>query len=951
MQQEDAVVVCPDQHWRLCDGVTSEHWERVGALFDEALELSTAEREEFLAALADDDLGQELRSLLSAHDRPGPFDELHEYVTGPRVKQLTHLQPGDEIGPYRIICEIAVGGMATVYLAQDLKHDRQVAVKVLGPVLAAVLGAERFSQEIMTTARLQHPHILPLLDSGQSEGLPYYVMPYIEGETLRERLNRETQLGVEEAVQIATEVADALDYAQRNEVVHRDIKPENILLHDGRPLVADFGIAIAVSAASAGRTTEAGLLLGTPHYMSPEQATAQEDLTHRSDIYSLGCVLYEMLSGEPPITGTSTQEIIRKIVTDEPRPISELRKSVPHNVAAATAKSLEKLPADRFTTAGGFARALDDPNFTTPVTRVDPRFGHRPGQRNRAILGLATLAVAAILAGTWGWVRALDREAPGPVVEFYLDPPAPDMYFGGLALSPAGDRLVAEVLTEEGWVFYERTLDSRDWRRIQGTEGAVNPFFSPDGTWLAYFSSRERAIKKTPVAGGPAQTIAQAAWIGGVSWGRDNTVVFQTKDDPSNASPPELFRVSADGGEPQRLLRADSALPPIHGSPYWMNGGKVLLFKSGLVPPFVSALSVESGQAVRLTPGMSPASDRSDRLTYVTLEGSLVLQSFDPRSLTLNGSPRSIAEGVSIRNGIYAVYTVSSDGSIAYLAGSERESHLVLVTRGGEMRPLYSPGIRSAIGTPRFSPAGDRVAFIRDGEVWVYSIAGDAARRLSFEEVYASDPAWTNDGRSIGYSVSGDDSPSRVFVRAADGTGEAEVITAGETDLWEVDFARGDSEVVVFSVDNLYRASLRDSTGLQPLMDTGSFVTHGTLSPDGRWLAYRSNESGTDEVYVRSYPEMGPATVVSTGGGSAPAWSGDGNEIFYWGRGRMNVAAVRAEPDRIAVVRRTELFHAGPFREEWNRNFDVHPGDLEFVMVSRPETRIVWRVNALTAER
>ncbi|HKK08559.1 MAG TPA: serine/threonine-protein kinase, partial [Gemmatimonadota bacterium] len=219
---------------------------------------------------------------------------------------------------YRLERELGQGGMATVYLAEDLKHHRQVAIKVLKPELAAVLGAERFVQEITTTAQLQHPHILPLFDSGTADGFLFYVMPYVEGETLRDRLDRERQLGVDEAVRITREVADALDYAHRQGVVHRDIKPENILLQDGRPMVADFGIALAVSAAAGGRMTETGLSLGTPHYMSPEQATAEKDITGRSDVYSLASVLYEMLTGDPPFTGSSAQQIIMKIVTEEP---------------------------------------------------------------------------------------------------------------------------------------------------------------------------------------------------------------------------------------------------------------------------------------------------------------------------------------------------------------------------------------------------------------------------------------------------------------------------------------------------------------------------------------------------------------------------------------------------------------------------------------------------------
>ena len=230
---------------------------------------------------------------------------------------------------YKIERHLGEGGMATVYLAEDLKHKRKVAVKVLRPELAAVLGAERFVQEITTTANLQHPHILPLFDSGEADSFLYYVMPFIDGETLREKLDRDTQLGIDEAVGITTAIADALHYAHGEGVIHRDIKPENILIHNGRPMVADFGIALAVSAAAGGRMTETGLSLGTPHYMSPEQATAEKDLTARSDVYSLASVMFEMLTGEPPHMGNSAQQIIMKIVTDTPRSVTELRNSRP----------------------------------------------------------------------------------------------------------------------------------------------------------------------------------------------------------------------------------------------------------------------------------------------------------------------------------------------------------------------------------------------------------------------------------------------------------------------------------------------------------------------------------------------------------------------------------------------------------------------------------------------
>jgi serine/threonine-protein kinase len=289
---------------------------------------------------------------------------------------------------YSIERELGRGGMATVYLAHDLKHDRKVAVKVLHPELAAVLGAERFLNEIRVTANLQHPHILPLHDSGEAGGFVYYVMPYVEGESLRAKLEREKELSIDETVEITKAVASALDYAHRHDVIHRDIKPENILLHDGQPVVADFGIALAVSTAGGTRLTETGLSLGTPQYMSPEQAMGDRVLDGRSDVYSLGCVVYEMLVGEPPYTGPTAQAVIAKIVTDTPRPVTDHRGTVPFHIDLALGKALEKLPADRFTTARDFAEALSDP-------RLAPAIRTRPSDRAKTVVSGRRVGVDA----------------------------------------------------------------------------------------------------------------------------------------------------------------------------------------------------------------------------------------------------------------------------------------------------------------------------------------------------------------------------------------------------------------------------------------------------------------------------------------------------------------------------------------------------------------------------
>ena len=321
--------------------------------------------------------------------------------------------------------------MATVYLARDIRHRRQVALKLLDPELGAVIGAERFLAEIEVTANLQHPNLLPLFDSGEADGLLYYVMPYVAGESLRAKLTREKQLPVEEAVQIAAAVASALDYAHRHGVVHRDLKPENILLHEDQPLVADFGIALAISKAADQRITQTGISLGTPQYMSPEQATGDRTVDGRSDIYSLGVITYEMLTGEPPHSGKTTQSIIAKVVMDRPRSIRLSRDSVPVYVEAAVSRALAKVPADRFHTAREFGAALQGKGILTPYETLTPEglppIASTPATRRRKFMTLAAGVVAAalvIFAAIAAWRKSTEKGTNTSVATFYVDLPS-----------------------------------------------------------------------------------------------------------------------------------------------------------------------------------------------------------------------------------------------------------------------------------------------------------------------------------------------------------------------------------------------------------------------------------------------------------------------------------------------------------------------------------------------
>ena len=467
---------------------------------------------------------------------------------------------------YSIDRELGRGGMATVFLAQDVKHDRVVALKVLHPDLAASLGPDRFLREIKTVARLNHPHILPLFDSGEANGLLFYVMPFIPGESLRDRLTREKQLPVEDSVRIAREVASALNYAHRQGIIHRDIKPENILLHDGSALVADFGIALAASRTGGTRMTETGMSLGTPHYMSPEQAMGERELGPRSDVYALGCVAYEMLSGEPPFTGPTPQAIVARAITDPPRSLRSQRASVPEHVEAAILQSLEKLPADRFHTAGAFAEALGRPSFTHATTSAPRAVRRTPVPWKPIALGLAGLAgLLAVALGVMSQRPAVRESGVRPPIRFdiaILDSLSVD----GIKLSQDGSRLL--VLTTTGpWIytFADMRLNRLDVSMNRVYSPAVD--FSPDGAWIAFVE--RGTLKVVGSQGGTPRPLADT--IRTVRWGDDGYLYVGRRIDRRN----RFARTPEGGGPIEDLFVAEDTTTAVYGLP--LPGGKAAI--------------------------------------------------------------------------------------------------------------------------------------------------------------------------------------------------------------------------------------------------------------------------------------------------------------------------------------------------------------------------------------
>ncbi len=846
---------------------------------------------------------------------------------------------------YRIERPLGAGGMATVYLAADLKHDRKVAIKVLKPELAAVLGAERFVQEIKTTAALCHPHILPLFDSGEADGFLYYVMPYIEGETIRDRLNRENQLGVDEAVRITCEIADALDYAHRHGVIHRDIKPENLLLHDGRAMVMDFGIALAVSAAAGGRMTETGLSLGTPHYMSPEQATADRDITARSDIYSLASVCYEMLAGDPPHTASSAQAIIMKIVTEQAPPVTSRRKTVPPHVADALATALEKLPADRFATAAEFVAALRGTGGVTRATAHRSRMTTAKPGRERLLL--AALALAIVVAG-FGWLREASGPAPSRQQVTLWNHQLPDPLTPGArliatqaAIAPDGSSIVYVDSTPRGYVLMLKRREAVEAEPIAGTEGGVSPFFSPDGAWIGFLTV-DRKVRKVPVSGDGVITLGSDVnpdWKVG-AWSDDGHIYYTAggslvaRLDANDANQPPLAMIPDVSGS----VIGMSALPGSHG---------VLVSACPGNCAVSSALYVLDTRSDSLTLLVSGATGGwyapTGHLLYTGRDGGLFAMTFDLSSLETTSSAVPVigdvaAASLALSASGDALYSLNTDG----LGGSE----LVWSDRAGRVTPFDSTW-RDRFEYPALSPDGRTLAVSIRGEttdLWLRRANGGRQKLIASGSANWR-PSWTADGDTIYFvSVGTRGDANDVVIRKvrADLSAEPELVFRGPYGIWEAEISPDGAWMVYRSdregsVSDIWYRALSGDTTLRPLVVDKSSSATISLSPDGRWLAYFTDDvgNGRDDVYIAPFPEGTPRQLVSRGQGTEPRWSRDGRELYFKSATHMMAVSVGAGP-QLDVGDPRELFPLDGYRNARNRQqYDVAP-DGRFLMIRDP---------------
>jgi serine/threonine protein kinase len=800
------------------------------------------------------------------------------------------LSAGQKLGPYEILSPLGAGGMGEVYKARDTRLDRFVAVKVLPEHIAKREDLrQRFEREARAVASLNHPHICVLHDIGNQDGTGYMVMEHLEGETLAARIARGA-LPFDQALQLATQIADALDRAHRAGVTHRDVKPANLMLTRDGVKVLDFGLAKSGSkpapteqTLTAALTTE-GSVLGTPQYMAPEQFEGKEADT-RSDIWAFGAVLYEMVTGEKAFQGKSYSSLVGAILSTDPRPML-VKPFTPPALERLVRRCLAKEPEDRYQSMRDVVLDLRMPPQETAAT---------PARTSRWPWAVAAvcLVVAALAVGWGGWIRKSSE--PPLSVKLDVSPPAGSRFgsivnAGGSAISPDG-RTLAFVATnaKRDTLLHVRPLESLEARALPGTEEAGRPFWSPDSKSLAFVAGGK--LKRIEVAGGSPITLCDARFARGGTWNEDGVIVF-------GDSGPGLQRIPASGGTPSLVTRVNKEAGELfHNYPQFLPGGKQFLYlvrhgeaeKMGI---YIGSLDGKPGTpATRIvqTQFRAEYDAGSGRLLYVQGAGTVMAQRLELDPPRLTGDPATVAEGVRITlNNGYAEFSVSRNGMLFYGQGSGGEKvRFGWRDRAGKLLDTIGQPVAARMSFS-LSPDGSRVAYhagpgLGQTEVWVLELAGGPSTRITFSQ--AAWPRWSPDGKQLYYTNS-----SGIHRKAADGSGEEELLMQGSLGDF-VDSVSPDGKVLLYGNGDIMTLPLTGEAKPEAYLQTKYFEYGARFSPDGRWVAYVSDESGRDEIYVQGFPERRGKSLVSTEGGRTPAWRADGKELYWLGLGDTLMAA------------------------------------------------------------
>jgi eukaryotic-like serine/threonine-protein kinase len=866
------------------------------------------------------------------------------------------LTSGNCVGPYEILSAIGAGGMGEVYRAHDSKLGRDVALKVLPEAFAR--DAERmarFQREAKVLASLNHPNIASIYgleDSGATHAL---VMELVEGPTLADRI-KSGPIPIDEALRIAKQICEALEYAHERGIVHRDLKPANVkVTNDDAVKVLDFGLAkalesdassidISTSPTISRMATQAGVLLGTAAYMSPEQAKGKP-VDRRADIWAFGCVLYEMLTGKMAFTGETVTDILAAVVRAEPE-WTLLPAGTPLRVRVLLQRCLQKDSKQRLRDIGDARIAIDEALSGAPLEAPTPGelYGSGwPGQLWRRGLPWAAGALAVALASLATW--NLKPSPARPVMRAVLALPAGQRLAGldgqALAFSADGNE-VAYVATTQGSAspqIYLRSMDSANARPIPGTDGATNPFYSPDGQWLGFFANRK--LKKVPVSGGPAQDLADVEIPLGASWSGQGMIAF------SNFFA-GFLQVPDAGGTPQTLTRFEKG-DISQGWPEFLPGDKAVLFAAS--PDTAdwtnSQIGVEllgGGERTNLLRGTTPRYARPGYLIFAQA-GNLMAVPFDPGRLEIKGAAVPVVQGVlESRATGTAQYSFSAAGSLVYVSGGLQgdRSELVWVTRNGTEQVLPVPA--RAYFNPRLSPDGRRVAVNiteQESQIWLYDLTRDTLTRFTFDGTSNQYPTWTPDGKRIAFRSNKQEGTRGIFWKFSDGSGDVERLSIGDT-MQTPNSWSPNGQTLAFMAPGPTRGQdiwmLRMSDHKeQPFVETGVVTGAPEFSPDGHWLVYVSDESGRREVYVRSYPGPGGKWQISSGGGTEPVWNRNGRELFY--RSGDNMLAVEISTQPAFAAGKPRMLFQAPYLSSpvTFPNYDVSPDGQRFLMLKPVE--------------
>ena len=872
---------------------------------------------------------------------------------------------GKTLSHYKVIEKIGQGGMGEVYRAEDTNLSREVAIKVLPEQFTKdPQRLARFEREAKLLASLNHPNIAAIYGFEEADNVRFLAMELVPGETLQERVAK-GPLPVEEALEVCRQIAEGVEAAHEKGVIHRDLKPANVkVTPEGKVKILDFGLAkafegetpvtdISQSPTLTEEMTRAGVILGTAAYMSPEQAKGKP-VDKRADVFAFGAVLYELLTGRRAFEGETITETIAAVLKSEPD-WEQLPSDVPWRIRDLLGRCLQKAVHDRL---DGIANvrieinmALEEPAMASPIGVG----GAAQPERRQWVMALGLMVLTAIVTSLAIWsLMPSSLLAPQPVTRFTITPPsaAPlrNSRYNDLTLSPDGEHIVYSALNQGTRQLYVRPMDGFTAAALRGTEGVTREFFfSPDGEWVVFTVGG--ILKKVSFVGGAPMTLSDATAQEGGSWGSDDTIVL------AMGSPTGLYRVSANGGQLELLAEPDLAKGQQgYQHPEILPGGNAVLFDIilGGSNHQMAVLSLETGEyKILVEGGRNPRYAPTGHLVYeLARTGTLMAVPFDPDSLEVTGGAVPILDGVrhTLRDGS-ADYAFSSNGTLVYIGGGGGSGGTVVwVDREGNSEPLL--GRQGAYFVPRLSPDGQRLAVtnISEGrDVWTYDLRRGVLSRLTFDPGADLDPLWTPDGQRIVFR-SNRSGAFNLYWKPADGSGEAEQLTSSEHSQSPYSWTP-DGKVLAFwerspqTGSDIWVLWLDGERTPELFLRTPFSEAEPSFSPDGRWIAYTSNDSGRNEIYVRPFPASDGKWQISTGGGIAARWAANGRELFYLNGDQMMVAPVTTGDSFQTGTPRSLFTHVNPGGIP--RNYAVAHDAQRFVMLQPTELEVEPQINVV----